>query len=524
MLSISRRWQLRSLKVFYRYLYSSKSLSQDTSSNRNDGSKHPAIHENGLYYGKFTEEEYKSAANYVKTQLAKLENEIKGETNIRENIEDYNIIPLPASHSKKVKIDSLTDILAETIKTNGPLSLLAYMRQCLTHPDYGYYTTSNPLDKYTGDFITSPEISSVFGEMIGIWLFSTWKNQGSPQRIRIIELGPGKGTLMFDVVRTFNKLSKSSIQSNNIEICMVEASPVLREKQAELLCGSKLTEDDYDKSIYNKMSVWGNNVKWVPTEKDISEDDSLLANYVLAHEFFDALPIKSFQRTASGWRELLVEHSASVFNTQGALPLGETPTTQIPELNTDFHLTVSSKDTPSSLIPQLNMRFKDLPVESRIEICTDAEFYALKIASLINNDMKIGGALIVDYGLKQGVPSNSLRGIYKHKFVSPFYAPGKVDLSVDVDFENLADITAKACLSYGPVEQGDWLHELGIGYRIDQLIKANKDNLDEQEKVYNSYRRLTDKDDKGMGGAYKFLCLLPHEDARPVGFLTSSDA
>lgn len=520
MISVSRRWLVQTVRASSRNLGTSHQCLQKAFPDQNSGKKHPAIHENGLYYGKFTEEEYQSAAKYVKTKLQKLENEIKGEKNIRENIEEYPIVPLPADRSRKVKVESLTDLLAEIIKTNGPLSLLAYMRQCLTHPDYGYYTTTNPLDKYTGDFITSPEISSVFGEMIGIWLFSTWTNQNNPQNIRIIEFGPGKGTLMFDVVRTFNKLAKSRIRNDQIEICLIEASPILRDEQAELLCGSKLNSSDIKESFYTKSSIWGNTVKWLETEKDIL-DDVQYANYILAHEFFDALPIKSFQKSDSGWRELLVEHSPSVLNTQGALPSGGSSSELSPDLETEFHLTVSPKDTPSSLIPELSNRFNALPTGSRIEICTDAELYALKMASLINNEQGNGAALIVDYGLKSGIPSNSLRGIYKHKFVSPFFSPGKVDLSADVDFENLATITAKACLSFGPVDQGDWLHEMGIGYRIDQLLKTNEGNPAEQDKVYASYRRLTDKNEKGMGGAYKILCLVPHGAHTPIGFSSS---
>lgn len=517
MLRTSRNWVLqRTWSCRRNYIVSGPLLQKVPSTEEKD----PKIHANGLYYGKFTEEEYNSAAKYVKTQLKKLENDIKGETNVRENIGNYPIIPLPADPSKKVKIETLSDLLSETIKTNGPLSLLAYMRQCLTHPHYGYYTTNNPLDQQTGDFITSPEISSVFGEMIGIWLFNTWLVQGKPQQVRILEFGPGMGTLMSDVVRTFNKLAKSNVSARNIEICFIEASPVLRNKQAELLCASSIHEKDLHGSFYRKTSIWGNSVTWYDTEKDIPDIPST-ANYVLAHEFFDALPIKSFQKSESGWRELLVEHSPSVLNTQKAITSGGTETIATPELETEFHLTVASQDTPSSLIPEMSDRFRKIPTGTRIEICPDAEFFALKIASLINNEKLLGAALLIDYGTKEGVPSNSLRGIYKHKFVSPFYAPGSVDLSVDVDFENLQAITAKACLSFGPVDQGDWLHEMGIGYRVDQLIKANTGNDEAQERVYNSYRRLTDKDGNGMGGAYKFLCLVPQGSEIPIGFTAS---
>lgn len=481
-----------------------------------DASQKPIKDENGLYYGKFTEEEYLAASKYVTEQLNKLESDIKGSTNIRENIGQMPMFPPMANKEIGIKLDNLTNILAETIKTTGPISLSAYMRQCLTHPEFGYYTTRNPLDAVHGDFITSPEISSMFGEMIGIWLYSTWLNQNKPSKLKLIEFGPGKGTLIFDCLKSFNKLNK---HQSDIEIILIEASPILRKEQWKLLCGLDnefgTTEEGFNKS----RTIWGNNIIWVDNEKDVQKNDDI-ANYVIAHEFFDALPIKLFVRTEDGWRELVVEHSPSVVNTQQGLPeksSDKATRSEIP-LETDFHLTLANKETPSSMIPKMSSRYKDLPIGTRIEICTEAELYVMKMANLLNSKKKLGSVLIIDYGLSQGIPENSLRGILKHKFVSPFVKPGEVDLSVDVDFENIKFITSNICESFGPVDQGDWLHEVGIGYRTDQLIKSNEDNYEVQEKIYNAYRRLTDKDEKGMGKIYKFLCLLPQNSKSPIGF------
>lgn len=472
-----------------------------------------------LYFGKFTKEEYDNAANYVKNQINRLEKEIKGDVNIRENLGTMPTLPAMADSAKKIRVDDLSNLLSETIKTTGPLSLLAFIRQCLTHPQFGYYTTRDPLDVSSGDFITSPEISSMFGEMIGIWLFSTWFNQNKPQKLNIIEFGPGRGTLMYDCLKSFNKFKKNLILEENIEITMIEASPVLRKEQWKLLCGNNkfATENN---GFNTSQTQWGNRIKWVDNETDITNDESV-ANYIIAHEFFDALPIKSFQKTKHGWRELVVEHTPSVNNTQLSLPEDSSSNSSSGNndlLNTEFHLTLSPKETTSSVIPDLNPRFKDLPLDSRIEICPDAELYVMKMAQLLNNEKKMGSVLIIDYGLSEGIPDNTLRGIYKHKFVSPFIKPGEVDLSVDVDFTNLKNVTEKICKSFGPVEQGDWLHELGIGYRTDQLIKANNGNVTAQEKIYNAYQRLTSKDERSMGKIYKFLCLTPHESKVPVGF------
>lgn len=498
-----------------RLFFTRSTLSQKVPKTEVDPESH-LIHENGLYYGKFTKEEYQEAKSYVTTQYQKLEQEIKGTHNVRENL--GKMPQFPSTEPRK-PVNDLLSFFQETIKTMGPISLSAYMRQCLTHPKFGYYTTRDPLDTQSGDFITSPEISSVFGEMIGIWLYTVWESQGKPQNVNFVELGPGKGTLMADTMRVFSKFVKQRGVELNARIILVEASPVLREKQREMLCSSGTKLEKEEAGFYTSTSKWGYKVQWVDTEKDVvaqPED----CNYVLAHEFFDALPIKSFVNTENGWRELLVEHSASVLNTQRKLPSNDASTfDQVkPELNTEFHLTESIKETPSSSIPKASSRFRDLPLGTRIEVCSDAEFYMTRIVDLVRaNPVKQGAALIIDYGLANEVPLNSLRGIYKHKFVSPFYKPGEVDLSIDVDFGNLKLIADSKVNVFGPAEQGDWLHEMGIGHRFDQLIKS-ANLMANKELIYESYLRLTSKDDKGMGKIYKFMALLPSGSEKPAGF------
>lgn len=490
-------------------LYSHKRQSRDTESTDSH-----LIHDNGLYYGKFTKEEYEKAKSYVANQYLEIEKEIKGQYNVRENL---GKVPQFPSREAPIPVNDLLSFFQETIKTTGPISLSAYMRQCLTHPQFGYYTTRDPLETLSGDFITSPEISSVFGELIGIWLFTVWESQRKPQNVNFIELGPGKGTLMADIVRVFSKFGSQRGVLINGNIILVEASPVLREKQRATLCNPESIFKRDSSGFHSSVSKWGYLVKWVDTEKDIVTLSSD-CNYILAHEFFDALPIKSFVNTEKGWRELLVEHSPSVLNTQhelrsSAKQLKETP----PKLETEFHLTASSKQTPSSSIPNANNRFKDLPFGSRIEMCSDAELYMTRMVELLQNENSQGAALIIDYGLADEVPLNSLRGIYKHKFVSPFYKPGEVDLSIDVDFTNLKLIAQRKVDTYGPAEQGDWLHEMGIGHRFDQLIKAAS-LMATKEQLYESYVRLTSKDEKGMGKIYKFLALLPSRSSKPAGF------
>lgn len=514
-----RRTIPRKPHYYYAHIPMLKSFARNLRHSAAWRQKNPLIHENGLYYGKFTAAEYEEAKQYVSTQYHKLEQEIKGTENVRENV--GKMPQFPAQGAARA-ITNLLDFFAETIKTTGPMLLSAYMRQCLTHPDFGYYTTRDPLDTNGGDFITSPEISSVFGEMFGVWLFSVWQSQGMPRSIQVVEFGPGRGTLMHDTMAVFHKFARKCGVDVAAHVVLIEASPVLRREQARLLGDGAVTPTP--DGFASATSKWGHRITWVETEKDVASPDGC-ANYVLAHEFFDALPIKSFVRTAHGWRELLVEHTPSVVNTQGALAPGAGDVLALEAadvlaadatLHTQFHLTASPKESPSSIIPTLSSRSRLLPEGSRIEVCADAELYVSKIAELVAAGPG-GGALIVDYGLSHDIPLNSLRGIYKHKFVSPFFSPGNVDLSVDVDFENLRRIAAVSVEAFGPVDQGDWLHELGIGYRFDQLIKS-ANLMANKELLYESYLRLTAKDDKSMGKAYKFLGLLPKGSARPAGF------
>ncbi|RKP32738.1 hypothetical protein METBISCDRAFT_29342 [Metschnikowia bicuspidata] len=480
---------------------------------RNGNARHShLIHDNGLYYGTFTKEEYEEAKSYVTTQYLNLEKEIKGTHNVRENLGKMPQFP---SFEPRKPVHDLLSFFQETIKTTGPISLSAYMRQCLTHPQFGYYTTRDPLDPLSGDFITSPEISSVFGEMVGTWLYTVWESQGSPKNVNFIEFGPGKGTLMTDTVRVFSKFATLRGVQWTGNIVLVEASPVLREKQREELCVPESKLEKNSSGFFSAKSKWGSTVTWVYTEKDIvfkPED----CNYALVHEFFDALPIRSFVNMENGWRELLVEHSPSVMNTQSKLPLSEEVSADSAgELEMEFHLTASIRETPSSVIPTVRNRLKNLPIGSRIEVCADAEFYMKRIVELVRGSN--GAALIVDYGPADEVPLNSLRGIYKHKFVSPFYKPGEVDLSIDVDFGNLKVLAGNKVAAFGPAEQGDWLHEMGIGHRFDQLIKA-ANLMANKELLYESYLRLTSKEERGMGKIYKFLALMPPGSAKPAGF------
>jgi SAM-dependent MidA family methyltransferase len=372
------------------------------------------------------------------------------------------------------------------------------MRQCLTHPKLGYYTSRDPLGSQ-GDFITSPEISQMFGEMIGVWLFSTWMIQGKPSKVNFIEFGPGKGTLMLDVMTSFSRLVNKREQLGSVEtgIVMVEASHVLRQKQASKIGGSDV---DATGEFWKGQHRWTGPLTWVDTEKDVykvtDEDDT---NFIIAHEFFDALPINKFQKTKEGWREILVD--------------------QHPETG-EFCLVQASKDSPACSIPRSQHRYDSAPLGTVVEISPETYSYSKVMSDLITQNGKSTGALlIVDYGPKDEVPGNTLRGIKDHKIVSPFVEPGDVDLSADVDFQAIAHASSahSEVDILGPVEQGDFLTSMGIQTRANQLIKRAK-TQHEKDAIIAACKRLVEKDDSSMGGIYKFMGVVPKGVHVPVGF------
>ncbi|GME91845.1 unnamed protein product [[Candida] boidinii] len=472
-------------------------------------------------------------------------------------------------------VDSnLSQVLAKVIKTTGPIPLATYMRQCLTHPTLGYYTTRNPLDSKSGDFITSPEISSTFGEMLGLWYFTIFiqqlkkiaisktkqenlikNNQLKESEIdldlqkfnikdktlRFIEFGPGKGTLMYDVIKTINKFVQSK---NPIEINLIEASPVLRNEQKNLLCGKDMTLFNRDGNLQDSTTIWGNTIKWYNTELDIlneiksnkeNQNENNYINFIIAHEFFDALPINQFEKTDKGWREFLVDIKKES-NTDILLPnvshynnkniVGNNQKNEANEKFPKFNMVLAPYATPSSSIPKIIPRFNSVSNGSRIEICPESYNYAIKISELLTNftendsKIKMGSALIVDYGTSESIPINTLRGIKNHKIVNPFEDAGEVDLSADVDFGNLKDIFKdNNCESY-IVDQGDFLNGMGLGYRTDQLVESLKENEQEKKKIIDAYNRLTGKGIRDMGKIYKVMGVVPNDSIESaVGFV-----
>ncbi|KAI9784042.1 MAG: hypothetical protein M1816_001073 [Peltula sp. TS41687] len=449
--------------------------------------------------------------------------------------------------------------LAEAIKTTGPISLAYYMRQCLTSPDGGYYTSSKPdKDQFgqKGDFITSPEISQIFGELIGIWFVAEWMAQGKPaQGVELIELGPGRGTLMDDMLRTIRNFKEFASVIKAVRL--VETSPALRDSQKRLLCADapmKETSDGFQSSSkYSGLPItWTENIRHVPKGDANPVNftrvcmlraglDRDMTPFIIAHEFFDALPIHVFQSVSTAQNGTSQAQGSSTFDPSRRPQWREmlvSPTPSSPNRKDDdpeFQVGLSKTSTPHSLLlPEISDRYKALKpqVGATIEIGPEAHSYAEEFARRIGGGNKAqetkpapsGAALIIDYGPASTIPINSLRGIRAHQIVSPFSAPGLVDLSADVDFTALAEAALRASPNvevYGPVEQGDFLQTMGIKERAEFLgngIKAA--DVEKRKRLESGWRRLVERGGGGMGKIYKAMAIVPASGGkrRPVGF------
>jgi SAM-dependent MidA family methyltransferase len=344
--------------------------------------------------------------------------------------------------------------LAAQIAATGPISLADYMAACLMHPEHGYYTRRDPLGT-GGDFTTAPEISQMFGELTGLSLAQAWLDQGAPVPFVLAELGPGRGTLMADLLRATRGVPGFH---DALRLHLVEASPALRAAQA-----ATLGRDD---------------VTWCDRVEDLP--DAPL--YLVANEFFDALPIRQFQRAGQGWRERVVGLDGDTLT----LGLG-----------------------PESARPELDHRLEDTRDGDIVETCAPAAVIAAGIGARIA--ARGGAALIVDYGDWRAL-GDTFQAVAGHAPADPFAAPGEADLTAHVDFEALARAAAPAAHSR-LCPQGTFLARLGIGARAEALARGLSGAALDSHVA--AFRRLTGADE--MGTLFKVLGLMPPGAAPPPG-------
>jgi NADH dehydrogenase [ubiquinone] 1 alpha subcomplex assembly factor 7 len=354
----------------------------------------------------------------------------------------------------------LTERLVRHIRAHGPMTIAAYMAMALHDPDRGYYARRNPLGA-RGDFVTAPEISQIFGELIGLWCADLWQRLGSPNPVILAELGPGRGTLMADLLRASRGIGGFR---EALRIHLVEASPLLRETQRQSLSGISPT--------------------WISSFDELPEGPLLL----VANEFLDALPIRQLVRGRVHWSERMVAADES-----GRLVFADGP--QSPAL---------------SLLAPATLR--DAALGAIVEICPAAATLAAALAERLARHP--GAALFIDYGYTSGSPGDTLTAISAHRGATVLHRPGDADLSAHVDFAAFATTARDAGAAvHGPATQRAFLLALGAEARLAALLRHA--DPAQRNALETGLRRLIDPQE--MGTLFKVLALTS-PGPLPAGF------
>jgi SAM-dependent MidA family methyltransferase len=355
----------------------------------------------------------------------------------------------------------LAEKIRAIIRINGPISVADYFALCLADPEYGYYKTRDPFGR-RGDFVTAPEISQLFGEMIGIFLVHAWQKHLMPSRaVRIAELGPGRGTMMADILRVVAKLAPELYEIATVHL--IETSPTLTGIQAETLV-------DHREKVH-----------WHQTF------DAMPAGFLLlvGNEFFDAVPIRQFVKTSSGFRERLVGL----------------------DKNNELTFAAGVTGVDPALLPP---HYREAPQGAIAEVAPARSAVMQAIADRLFDSG--GSALFIDYGhLKSGF-GDTLQAVFRHEFDPPLANPGEADLTSHVDFAALADVAkARSVHINGAMTQGDFLLALGIAERAGAL-GAGKGSA-RQAEIRMAVERLVGNRSGEMGELFKVLAVSSPETA-----------
>lgn len=360
-------------------------------------------------------------------------------------------------------MNALERELRALIETQGPLAVSHYMALCLAHPEYGYYTTRDPFGA-DGDFTTAPEISQMFGELLGVWCAEVWRRMGAPSRLVLVEAGPGRGTLMKDALRA-GKVMPGFLDA--IELHLVETSPVLQEMQRETLKGMLPA------------------IAWHGEARTLPDDAPLIA---LGNEFIDALPVRQFQKKAGRWHERKIGLGAD-----GGFAFGLDPA-PLP----DFERQLAERLTPAP----------DGAIFERRELAPVAALLA-RIAA------QGGAALFVDYGHAESGFGDTLQAVQGHDYAEPLESPGEVDLTAQVDFEALTKLSSDRVRAFGPVSQCHFLCALGVEART-EILQRNATPVMKDE-IGTALTRLIGPA-PGMGELFKALAFAHRDLAALPGF------
>jgi NADH dehydrogenase [ubiquinone] 1 alpha subcomplex assembly factor 7 len=359
---------------------------------------------------------------------------------------------------------SLEAEIRRLIGLAGPMPVAEFMGHCLGHPRLGYYITHDPFGS-GGDFTTSPEISQMFGELVGLWSAAVWRQMGAPAEVRLIELGPGRGTMMLDMLRAANVMPDFR---RAITVHLIETSPALLARQ-------KQTLGNLDVSI-----VWHESLADVPEEPAI----------IVANEFFDAIPVNQAVKQADGWHERVVGLDLD----------GKFAFAIAPEPLRFFEQT---------LPPQVRMAEVGSIYEWR------ADTQALEVGRRVARGG--GGALIVDYGYPESMIGDTFQALRNQRKADPLTTPGLADLTAHVDFQALGSAAESiGCRVHGPVDQATFLRRLGIEQRATNLKKVAPP--DKAAALDAALARLTAGGATGMGNLFKAIGLSAPEIGTLPGF------
>jgi SAM-dependent MidA family methyltransferase len=335
------------------------------------------------------------------------------------------------------------------IAEEGPISVERYIELALSHPEHGYYMNRDPFGA-SGDFTTAPEISQMFGELIGLWSAEVWNTMGRPEPLRFIEFGPGRGTLMSDALRAARIVP------------LIETSPALAEIQHETLLTS------------------GAPIAWASSLAEAPQGPAIF----IGNEFLDALPVRQYMRSHTRWRERVVwvDKMGRLAFAPGRQP---EPFIQAPGEEGDI-----------------------------LEVNPSAHRLIYELAARL---VRQGGvALFIDYGHAVTTIGDTLQAVRGHRIVDPLVEPGECDITAHVDFAAMArSARAAGAAVYGPIDQGDFLREIGIDTRTRALCERTPDRAEEFEQAR---KRLVGKEIGEMGGLFKAMVIANRNLPAPPGF------
>lgn len=340
-------------------------------------------------------------------------------------------------------VEPLSVVFRRLIANYGPITLQHYMGEANAR----YYAAKDPLGT-AGDFITAPEISQMFGELIGLWLADIWIRAGKPDNTHYVELGPGRGTLARDALRAMKRYGLEP------KVHLVEGSTALKAIQLEAVPDAQ----------------WHADLSSVPMQGPV---------LIVGNEFLDALPVRQLVKTPDGWRERMIDWIQDENGHDGFVPVaGDKPM--------DAAVPVDLKDSPDGAL---------------LETSPAAAAVVYEIAGRLKSQG--GAALLIDYGHAEPRTGSTLQAVRAHTKVDPFEAPGEADLTCHVDFAAAANVAlSREVRHLGTVTQGQWLRALGIDARAENLAGHAPQHA---EAIFTARDRLVDDDQ--MGELFKVMGL-----------------